>query len=76
MIGFLKYLIAFALGAIVMAHNPKLISTVTSLTEQGREKIVQLTGKADREVKRQQEITERNKKQLEEIQRKKQEEGE
>jgi hypothetical protein len=65
MIQLIKYLMVFILGAVVMAHNPKLISSVTAMSDLARTKIVELTGKAGREAERQKEIAEEKKKQLE-----------
>lgn len=50
MIQIIKYLVAFLLGCLFMAHNPTLSGKVIGVSEQLRDKIVQLTGKADREV--------------------------
>lgn len=50
MIQIVKYLVAFLLGCLFMAHNPTLSGKVIGVSEQLREKIVQLTGKADRDI--------------------------
>jgi len=50
MIQILKYLVAFFLGCLFMAHNPTLSGKVIGISEQLRDKIVQLTGKADRSI--------------------------
>jgi hypothetical protein len=50
MIQIIKYLVAFFLGCLFMAHNPTLSGKVIGVSEQLRDKIVQLTGKASREA--------------------------
>ena len=49
MIQIVKYLVAFFLGCLSMAHNPTLSGKVIGVSEQLRDKIVELTGKAGRE---------------------------
>lgn len=50
MIQIVKYLLAFFLGCLFMAHNPTLSGKVIGVSEDLRNKIVQYTGKADRAV--------------------------
>lgn len=50
MVQIIKYLVAFFLGCLFMAHNPTLSGKVINVSEQLRDKIVQFTGKADREA--------------------------
>lgn len=50
MIQIIKYIVVFFLGCLFMAHNPTLSGKVIGVSEQLRDKIVHLTGKADREA--------------------------
>jgi hypothetical protein len=52
MIQIVKYLLAFVLGCLFMAHNPTLSGKVIGISEDLRDKIVQYTGKADRAVEK------------------------
>jgi len=58
MIQILKYLIAFFLGCLFIAHNPSLSNNIINVSENIRSKIVEYTGKASREVDRKKEIAE------------------
>ena len=48
MIQILKYIVVFFLGCLFMAHNPSLNSKVISLSTMLRDKVVEITGKAER----------------------------
>lgn len=48
MVQLVKYLIAFFLGCLFLAHNPELNTKVISVSNTIKDKVVSLTGKAER----------------------------
>lgn len=66
MIQILKYIVVFFLGCLFMAHNPSLNSKVISLSTMLRDKVVELTGKAERMDEKAKQIEEYKRKKLEE----------
>lgn len=66
MVQLLKYTIAFFLGCLFISHNPELNTKVISASNVIKEKIISLTGKAERIHKNEIDLNKAKEKQAEE----------